>query len=157
MGLDMYLRGDVFIRGSHNHRDGILSGGVSIKSEREPGNTVEIPVKIISSIKIHVGYWRKANHIHAWFVKNVQDGKDDCGNYDVAMKQLDSLEQACKQVLESPAKGPELLPVAGGFFFGSTDYDADYIQDIEHTLEVIKTAREMSEKYNADLEYHSSW
>ena len=26
-----------------------------------------------------VGYWRKANAIHGWFVRNVQNGKDDCG------------------------------------------------------------------------------
>jgi hypothetical protein len=25
----------------------------------------------------YVGYWRKANAIHRWFVEHVQDGNDD--------------------------------------------------------------------------------
>ena len=31
-----------------------------------------------SRIIEQVGYWRKANQIHNWFVENVQDGEDDC-------------------------------------------------------------------------------
>ena len=28
-------------------------------------------------------YWRKANAIHGWFVKNAQQGIDDCRTYSV--------------------------------------------------------------------------
>lgn len=33
---------------------------------------------ICRSIWKEIGYWRKANHIHKWFVDCVQDGEDDC-------------------------------------------------------------------------------
>jgi hypothetical protein len=43
----------------------------------------------------HVGYWRKANQIHRWFVENVQDYEDDCGYYEVDREQLEQLLDAC--------------------------------------------------------------
>lgn len=43
--------------------------------------------------------WRKANHIHQWFVENVQDGNDDCGMYEVTKEQLEELLDICKEVL----------------------------------------------------------
>ena len=46
-----------------------------------------------------VGYWRKANAIHRWFVQNVQDGVDDCGTYIVTREQLEQLKAACERVL----------------------------------------------------------
>ena len=45
-------------------------------------------------------YWRKANAIHKWFVDNVQDGKDDCGIYEVEFEQLKRLRDTCKKVLD---------------------------------------------------------
>lgn len=47
-----------------------------------------------------VAYWRKANAIHRWFVKNVQDGEDDCGKYHVTRKQLEELRDCCMKVIE---------------------------------------------------------
>lgn len=32
----------------------------------------------VKEITEEVGYWRKANAIHGWFVDNVQKGNDDC-------------------------------------------------------------------------------
>ena len=37
------------------------------------------------------GYWRKANHIHQWFVENIQDGNDDCREYYVPRERLKEL------------------------------------------------------------------
>ena len=49
-----------------------------------------------------VGYWRKANHIHNWFVKNIQDGVDDCNYHrEVTEDDLHELLNICKQVLDS--------------------------------------------------------
>lgn len=45
-----------------------------------------------------VGYWRKANAIHKWFVDNVQDGKDDCDYYEVGKEQLEELLEICKTI-----------------------------------------------------------
>ena len=50
----------------------------------------------------HVGYWRKANHIHNWFVENIQDGIDDCAYHrEVTDEDLLELLDVCKRVLDS--------------------------------------------------------
>lgn len=46
-----------------------------------------------------VAYWRKANAIHKWFVDNVQDGKDDCREYDVDLDNLEELRGTCVRLL----------------------------------------------------------
>ena len=55
-----------------------------------------------SNIIEQVGYWRKANHIHNWFVENVQDGQDDCEYHqEVTKETLEELLYVCKTVLAS--------------------------------------------------------
>ena len=54
------------------------------------------------SIMKQVGYWRKANEIHNWFVENVQDGEDDCEYHnECTRKILEDLLHTCKIVLDS--------------------------------------------------------
>ena len=48
-----------------------------------------------------IGYWRKANAIHNWFVQNVQNGVDDCGTYIVTKENLEELLYACNVVVDS--------------------------------------------------------
>lgn len=49
-----------------------------------------------------VGYWRRANQIHNWFVTNVQDGEDDCDYHHECTKEiLENLLDTCKTVLDS--------------------------------------------------------
>ena len=45
-----------------------------------------------------VGYWRKANAIHKWFVENVQNYADDCGYYEASKEKLEELLEACIKV-----------------------------------------------------------
>ena len=78
-------------------------------------------------------YWRKANAIHNWFVKNVQNGEDDCGYYEVTHDQLEKLLRVVEDVLTDHSKASVLLPSTAGFFFGSTDYDKWYFEDLELT------------------------
>lgn len=51
-------------------------------------------------IEDDLGCWRKANHIHFWFVENVQDNEDDCGYYEVTKEKLIELRDLCKKVLK---------------------------------------------------------
>lgn len=47
-----------------------------------------------------VGYWRKANQIHNFFVENVQDGEDDCKYHHECTKEiLEDLLDRCYKVL----------------------------------------------------------
>ncbi len=49
-----------------------------------------------------IGYWRKSNQIHNWFVNHVQNGEDDCEYHDPVTKEiLEELLDTCKTVLES--------------------------------------------------------
>lgn len=57
-------------------------------------------------------------------------------------------------------KAAELLPTASGFFFGGTEYDHWYRQDLESTVEQIQRVLDATDGENEDawwLEYQSSW
>jgi len=151
MGLDMYLekRTDVrhwsFQKDEEQFEVVVKKGGVtypSIKSDR------------ITNITEELGYWRKANQIHRWFVENVQDGVDNCGEYFVSKTDLQSLLDVCLAVKLDHSQAEELLPAASGFFFGNTDYDEWYYNDIDHTIVILKEALTDD---NASYYYSSSW
>lgn len=51
-------------------------------------------------ISEQVGYWRKANAVHKWFVDNVQGGEDDCAYHrEVTADDLETLRDLCKTIL----------------------------------------------------------
>lgn len=135
-----------------------------------------------------IGCWRKANHIHKWFVDNVQNGVDECDTYEVTKEQLEDLLSVCKKVLNSSklVKGKvvngkkyengkmvniyqdgeyiedsslaeALLPTTSGFFFGGTEYDQWYIEDIKYTIEVIENVLNTTNFEHEIVMYHSSW
>ena len=111
---------------------------------------------VISSVSAEVGYWRKANAIHKWFVDNVQNGIDDCGQYSVTREKLEELQTLCKTALNLRDRGDPLLPTQSGFFFGSTSYDDLYYQDLEQTIGIIDSALKLDER-KWDFFYSSSW
>lgn len=128
---------------------------------REP--VPEIDTSRIAYVKEQVGYWRKVNAVHKWFVDHCQDGVDECQHSYVAHARLDELLAACKLVLA--AKGgvnqdkviEETLPPTSGFFFGSTEIDEWYWSDIQETADLIeKLKAEPGHKYGSYF-YHSSW
>ena len=136
-----------------------------------------------------VGYWRKANAIHAWLVNHVQDGEDDCCYHHECTKEiLEDLLDKCYKVLTgsimmigqvkngqqyvngewvdcmepgkviiNPEVAEELLPSCRGFFFGSTEYDEYYMQDIEDTIKIIKNVLATTDFETQMLAYCSSW
>lgn len=141
------------------------------------------------SIKEEIGYWRKANEIHNWFVENIQDGVDDCEYHEEVTKEaLEELLVTCQKVLDScelvegkvnngykyengrtipimedgkyvkdPSVAMKLLPTTSGFFFGGTDYDEYYVEDIKNTIEICKKALETTDFETQMIFYVSSW
>ena len=69
MGLDMYLSKRTYVKNWDFMKPEELHEVLVTK------NGVEVGIKPqrVSEIVEEVGYWRKANAIHDWFVKNVQD------------------------------------------------------------------------------------
>ena len=105
-----------------------------------------------------VGYWRKANHIHNWFVDNVQNGVDDCDYHrEVTKRDLEDLLVVCNEVLCNPDLAESLLPTSSGFFFGSTEYDEYYMSDIKETIDIITKVLETTDFEKEMIYYVSSW
>lgn len=102
-------------------------------------------------------YWRKENHIHNWFVNNIQNGEDDCGKYQVTREQLRELIDLCKRTyIENRI---DLLPTKGGFFFGSTDYDEYYFESCKEAVINLESML-VKDQFNEDkiaYYYYSSW
>lgn len=59
--------------------------------------------------------------------------------------------------IEDPSVAEELLPTTEGFFFGSTDYDEWYYQDIEYTANKIVEILETTDFETQMIYYRSSW
>ena len=57
--------------------------------------------------------------------------------------------------IKNPLIAKKLLPTESGCFFGNTEYDQYYIQDIENTIKIIKEA--LKDANNGDFYYSSSW
>ena len=123
------------------------------------------------SIMKQVGYWRKANEIHNWFVENVQDGEDDCDYHNECTKEiLEDLLHTCKIVLDSCATtyrdgqvvidssvAEELLPRCRGFFFGGDGYDEYYVNDIVDTIKILEEVLATTDFETQMVFYRSSW
>lgn len=105
-------------------------------------------------IQVEVGYWRKANAIHRWFVENVQGGVDNCATYSVSVSELKTLKSICEEILNKPELADEKLPTKDGFLFGLTEYNESYFDDIQETIDIIDKCLNLD--YD-NFEYRSSW
>ena len=151
MGLDMYLNKKTYVK-QWDHQSPEEKYEVVVTKGGKPVDAIK--ASRVKYIEEEVGYWRKANQIHKWFVDNVQSGTDDCGDYYVNKSDLETLLGLCKQVKANHSLAEVLLPAASGFFFGNTDYDEWYYDDIENTIKILESALvdEQSDYY-----YSSSW
>ncbi len=151
----MYLSKKTFIGANYEHRN--IEGEIKLTENKKP---INIKKERVSSIEEQVGYWRKANHIHNWFVQNCQEGIDDCRDVSISKEQLLKLLADCKSIKENQLVASEVMPTKSGFFFGGTDYDEGYIQDIDYTIGVVEQILEENgdkEYLTLDIIYSSSW
>ena len=183
MGLDMYLTKKTYVQ-NWDHTPEKGRHAVMVFKGWKPCE--HIKPERVSYIEENIGYWRKANAIHSWFVNNVQGGNDDCGTYYVPKEQLQGLLDIVNKILENsevvagtvsngqklengewtdiladgkvignPAIAQELLPTQPGFFFGGTDYDQYYFEDLKNTKAILESA--LKEYEHGEIYYHSSW
>lgn len=59
--------------------------------------------------------------------------------------------------IENPEVAAEYLPTQSGFFFGNTDYNEWYMQDIEDTINILTKVLEETDFDNQMIIYSSSW
>ena len=159
MGLDMYL--DKCNRKAYGYKnfdiDELKENNVKLYNEIKPFLVMRGKYIHWESIFEEVGYWRKANAIHNWFVQNVQNGVDNCEYYEVNKEQLEELLSICKKIMEDKTLASEYLPTTSGFFFGTTEYDEWYFEDIEYTIELLTKTLEETDFDNEMICYSSSW
>lgn len=164
MGLDMYLEKCNINAWDYRNMDiDDIKNDNKLYAKLSPYIVKRGKYAIWESFFTEVGYWRKANAIHRWFVENVQDGEDDCEMYVVEKHNLENLLQDCKAVIDAKNTDDfeyvamDLLPTQSGFFFGSTDYDEWYISDIESTIDIIEKVLKETDFDNEIITYQSSW
>ena len=162
MGLDMYLSKKTYVKNWRHmspeelHKITVKKGG-KVRKDIKPER--------ISYIVEEVGYWRKFNALHNWFVENCQGGVDECQVSDVSFENLQELLEVLKKVQSlKPKDGEvtineeklaELLPTSSGFFFGSTDYDEYYFEEIDRTIELLEEL--VKEGEGEEFYYQASW
>ena len=185
MGLDMYLNKKTYVGNKWRKKSQLVKVSVPKNQKDVTFPTSDIKNERIQNIEEEVMCWRKANAIHAWFVRNVQSGNDDCKEYYVSVEQLVELLDLCTKVIsasklvkgkiangytykngkekpnmvdgkyiEDATIAKKVLPVQEGFFFGSTNYDEWYLQDLKDTK---KALTEVVHEKGGDFYYNSSW
>lgn len=128
MGLDMYLRR---------------------KSKNETPDTKGVWEEVM--------YWRKANQIREWFASHLENGVENCCYSYVSKEDLENLIKDCETVLADHDKAKKILPTSSGFFFGSTEYDEWYFDDLKETVEKLKEVISETDWNNQDVAYYEWW
>lgn len=176
MGLDMFLYAKKYLWYDDNNEKVRINEAIPCPFSDDP-----------KEIKYEALYWRKMNAIHKWFVDNVQEGNDDCGDYYVSKEQLTSLRDLCKSIIDTAKTAPGKIVNGYIFYDGKHEpimEDGEIITNPEEVsalcpteggfffgstaydgyyLSEIRRTKEMLDKIlNSDLkgwsfEYHSSW
>lgn len=151
MGLDMYLTAKHYVK-NWDHQKPEERHEVTVK---KGGRLLNLGT--VAYVEVEAGYWRKANAVHNWFVQKVQGGKDECQESYVSEEQLQELRAACQEVLANPGKATDLLPPTAGFFFGSTEVDSGYYDDLRDTVAIITEVLDRPDDLRGDIYYRASW
>jgi hypothetical protein len=181
MGLDMYLSKKTYVK-QWAHNKPSEQYHVTVKKGTKKFD--KIKPERVSYVVEEVGYWRKFNALHEWFVQNCQDGEDNCQESYVDRSKLEELVKTLKEVkniletspkkktqvktgysngkevfgeievIEDTEKLDDLFPTSSGFFFGGTEYDDYYEEQVNKTIEMVES---LLQEESGDFYYQSSW
>lgn len=91
-------------------------------------------------------YFRKVNFI----IKFLEDQNyqiENCNSIEIDVKDLQELKNRCNLVLEQRELGPTLLPTCSGFFFGNTEYNDSYFQDVQDVVDWLESEDDLQDTY----------
>ena len=91
----MYLNKKIYIGAEYDFNG--IEGKIEITQHGKP---IPINFNKVTYITEEAVYWRKANQIHKWFVDNIQNGVDDCGEYYVSKENLEALLKKINDLFE---------------------------------------------------------
>lgn len=156
MGLDMYLTAKRYL---WSDKDKEIAKDINdaVGVEFDPEKRFAGSSMMVKEVSIDAMYWRKANAIHGWFVEKCQGGRDECQETYIPREKLVELRDLCQSILNDPdgIRDDDLDPVEG-FFFGSTEKDEWYLQDLKNTVEGITNALSLPEN-QYEFYYQASW
>jgi hypothetical protein len=106
MGLDMYLYAEKYVSGyDYETIDGKMTRRDNLMYDRviESAGLTHLPTSEYGSARVTkcVGYWRKANAIHGWIVRNLADGVDECQRIFMSREDIVKLRDACVKALDN--------------------------------------------------------
>lgn len=156
MGLEMYLKAAMYV-GDWNHSPADEKNAYAAILEKLGLKNFRCDGAPSLTTSVNVAYWCKANAIHAWFVDHVQGGKDEYREAYVSRKQLEKLVKTCQEVLANAAIAKKLLPTRSGFFFGSTEYNEFYLNDLRDTVKQLRAVLDNECFKGWEFFYQSSW
>jgi hypothetical protein len=178
MGLDMYLYKKTYVK-NWNHTSPEAINYITIKQGGEERK--DIKPERISYIIEEVGYWRKFNALHGWFVESCGNGEDSCQEIYVGEDKMKELLETLKnvqtilnesklvtkvvkdwngkdyevQVYDKEDEIKETFSPTEGFFFGSTDVDTYFHKDVVSTIELIESLLKENESIDPVRGFYS--
>jgi hypothetical protein len=155
MGLDMYLKREHYVKNwDHNPEEKKFDITVI-----RGGKPYSIDPEKICYITEEVMYWRKFNALHNWVVNHCANGVDECQRIHMSNDDLVDLYNILKEVSVNNDKAEELLPTTSGFFFGGTEYDEYYFDQVNRTIEELRPYIQDIHEGNSvtDFIYQASW
>ena len=156
MGLDMYLYASKYESKSkwrEEDKEGIKGF--------YPSELVDFQTDIFERnfaskhTKYQIGYWRKFNALHHYIVENFANGVDDCREIYLYTEDIEQILNNLKKVKDNKNKASELLPTKSGFFFGSTQYDEWYWEDVEYSIRLFEEVLKLPK--GIEIYYEASW
>ncbi len=109
-------------------------------------------------INDEVAYWRKANQIRQWFIKNAGYPENaNCIPYTLTEVQLRQLLADCKKVLEDNSLASEILPTSDGYFFGGVAYDEYYFDKLKETVAMLESVLKDTNFEEEEIAYFEWW
>lgn len=106
----------------------------------------------------HIGYFRKVNFLVGYF-EGLGFDVENQTPLEISKEDAEVLLSRCKQVLKKHELAEELLPTTEGFFFGSTDYDDNYFEDVKAVRDYIKNdlLPKFDELQDGEKIYFETW
>ena len=107
-----------------------------------------------------IGYFRKFNALHSYIVKTFADGIDNCQDIILYKEDVEQIKKVLDEVLnahQQVEKAKELLPTQSGFFFGGTDYDEYYFEDVKVAADLMQSFLDNFDFDEYQLIYEASW
>lgn len=178
LGLDQWLYKKNYVKNWDHDKEKAI---INLAGEK----TVGIKPERIAYITEEIFYWRKANQIHAFFMADQEDHCQDIHVTPLKLQDLHALctqiinecplvdgvvgngksfkdgewvqNTELGKILSNQELAHKLLPTQEGFFFGNTEYNQYYMEDIVATKEMLDELFKQPKWNHADYTYSPSW